>query len=259
MRWNKSDIGKLSYYIRAYNSHINKLSELPEYKSVKLPQPLRYEEIKKHILTRKNFNQQLNYLQKSLKSFYSTPIKVGNVQILRGEYRLLERYRKNLIKYLNTEINKYNTPLEDNQYTWAEMGNTGYLFFENRLKNINLMYENPNNNFNKLRNKIYQQGNPDWLYYKQLVFYNNYKKALTKYSHFKNYYIWENILNKYKKNVDIFYSIMEKEIELIDLTYNSDRNFLESEFDKFLELILERMPNSNEFYRSNGIPTNWNS
>lgn len=113
----------------------------------------------------------------------------------------------------------------------------------NKIENL---YTYTGYKFRDYRAQVLTQGNKDWLLNKQQIFFNNYKSAFEKYSHFSNYKKWQIILDYYKRNPAGFYNATKLDIDLIDLTYNSDETFTEAEFDRFIETFLENSVDAEE-------------
>lgn len=110
MKWSKKDISKLSYYTRNFNNKINALSKNPQYRDVTLPEYVSYHTLKKQIQTRQNFNSMINYLAGINKPKFTNIKKIDNVNLLQGEYNLLNRNRRRLRTYLSSEYDRYFEP-----------------------------------------------------------------------------------------------------------------------------------------------------
>lgn len=126
------------------------------------------------------------------------------------------------------------------------MGNTGYMFYKDRIKKIDNLFSYTGYKFRDYRAQVLAQGSKDWVLRKQQIFMDNYKSAFEKYSHFNNYKKWEVIVDFYKRKPTAFYNSMKQDIDLIDLQYNSDETFTEAEFDRFIETFLENSPDADE-------------
>lgn len=246
MRWRRKDISKLSYYTRNFNTKISSLSKNPAYKDVTLPDYLNYNYVKSLITTRANYNAMITYLQSVNKPTFANIKHIENVKILQGEYRFLEGNRSRLGTYLQSEYDRFFDKAPNSDYTPVQMGNTGYLFYENRLNKINNLYHYTGAKFSEYREQVFRQGNRDWILHRQETFMENYKGVMERYSHFDNYKKWEVIVDFYNKKPAAFYKAMKQDIALIDLQYNSDEVFTEAEFDRFIETFLENAPDADE-------------
>ena len=246
MRWSRKDISKLSYYTRNFNNKISSLSKNPAYKDVILPDYLTYNYVKSLIQTRANYNSMIRYLQSVNKPTFTNIKQTGNISVLQGDFRFLERNRQRLQNYLQSEYDRFFEKAPNSDYTPVQMGNTGFLFYENRLTKINNLYDYTGAKFREYREQVFRQGNRDWILHRQEIFMENYKRVFEKYSHFDNYKKWEVIVDFYNKKPAAFFDAMKQDIDLIDLQYNSDQVFTEAEFDRFIETFLETSPDADE-------------
>ncbi len=231
IRWKQGDYIKLGRAVSEFNKKINKLKA--EENKLYLPEEYNYKNLKENITTRNELNRIINSLKRFQKEGAEDLYKTqAGEEITKWEYQELKmqnriatsRLQKELKDIQKTKVGKpYRTQREIE--IEAQIGNLKK--FENLTKS----------EFKKLKSRIRNAGVTDYNMKKAIVFQNNYLNEMEKYSHFANYNILMKKLNSFKNPINFYEFLKDKNELIVDLTYQSDENFRQEEFNRFVEEI----------------------
>ena len=109
IKWRRKDIAKLSYAIRQFNQKRNEL--LTDENELYFPSEIEYQEAKRNITTRREFNRYLNMI-KRFQEEDATDLYVNKAgeEMTKWTRRELGRLAKTVKQRATNELKKLNTP-----------------------------------------------------------------------------------------------------------------------------------------------------
>lgn len=234
IKWKQTDYLSLGRAISNFNKTKNELAK--EETKLILPETLNYQDVKKNIKTRKEFNRIVNSLRGFGKGdsleVYET---YSGDKITNWEHQELEKEKNRIIKRLNKNLEKYTTPNEQG-FTRVQMGNSEARKIIANIEKFKDYEKQKGYEFKQIRNLIHNVGDIDYEYRKASIYRDNYMNEMKKYAHFDNYEILEKKMQSLK-NPKEFFEYFSKDEITIDLTYQSDQFYTQQAFNSFLERL----------------------
>lgn len=211
IRWRKEDSIELQRAINSFNRNVRKLRR-EENKLDYLPDTVKYSDIRKDIISRKEFNRVISSLRAFSKKGAADIIETSSGQeITRWEYSEIKKARTRAIKSLNVERIKIEQGLHNNL-----MGDKRIREIESTIKNLNELESTKGYDFKRISNRAKALGNLDLELQRAKVYKENYLNALEQMSGYQNYDKLLNELNKIKNPIK-FYEYIQKSNVLSDL------------------------------------------
>lgn len=232
IRWKRGDYIRLGQAVAQFNSKIQKLEN--ELDGLYLPDKVSYKDQKEQITTRRELNRFINSLRRfSREGAEDLYITEAGEELTQWERQEIGIQKRTITRRLNQELKELNLPLETG-YSRVQMGSTRARAIQAQLKNLNKIESFTGYEFQRLKQRIQQQGTADYEMRKAIVFRENYINEMKKYSHFDNY---EQLIAKMEsiKNPLDFYNTIKNNELLVDLTYQSDQYYSQMEFTRFVE------------------------
>lgn len=231
IRWKRGDYITLGKAVSQFNKRIRELQN--EENRLYLPDEIDYKEIKGQIVTRKNLNKVIKNLKKFQEEGQERAITLkGGEKLTIWEYNELKEKQEFAINKLKEEQKGFNK-VERPYMTARE------LEIEGQLSNLVGFEGMTGGKFKKYKSRIKKVGTQDYEMRKAMIYQDNYLNTLEKYKGFSNY---EVLIKKLRtiKNPKKFYNFLKNtnNENIIDLTYVSDQDMLEKEFNKFVQEIL---------------------
>ena len=219
-------------------SNFNKIkTELEkETKNIILPESIDFQNLKKRIITKENYNETLRDIQKFGKGdsleIYET---YSGDKITKWEHEKLEKEKTRILKRLNKELAEYNEP-NSQGFTKAQMGSAKYRDLLDDIEKYKNYEQLKGYNFKKLRNTMGSIGDRDYLYRKSLIYRENVLEELEKLS--KNSKTFKELYNYFKKieNPIKFFNKTRKSDAMIDFFEWYEQPELYAGFDNSDEL-----------------------
>lgn len=224
--WKNVDNLSLGKAVANFNRKIKRI-ETEENKGY-LPETLNFKDVKENITTRRELNRVIqnlrNFNKEGAEELYQND---AGEEMTKWEKDVLQDEILRGIRRLNKElrsVDKTKYPFE----TDVELN------LKQRINNLKNFQNVKGFNFKLLKERAFNIGRMDFEMNRAIIYQNNYMKTLKRYSHFDNYDLLINELEKYKNPIR-FYDLMKTKGELTeDLTYVSDEYYTQEEFNKFV-------------------------
>lgn len=224
--WKNVDNLSLGKAVANFNRKIKRI-ETEENKGY-LPETLDFKDVKENITTRRELNRIIqnlrNFNKEGAEELYQND---AGEEMTKWEKDVLQDEISRGIRRLNKElrsVDKTKYPFE----TDVELN------LKQRINNLKNFQNVKGFNFKLLKERAFNIGRMDYEMNRSIIYQNNYMKTLERYSHFDNYDLLINELEKYKNPIR-FYNLMKTKGELTeDLTYVSDEYYTQEEFNKFV-------------------------
>lgn len=209
IRWKKGDYIKLGQAVSRFNKIINEL-EVDEKDF--LPDSLKYDDVKSHITSRKELNRVLKSLRSAnVENLLATKTFESGEKISDWEFREINKARRRAFKNLEAERQGILQGRES-----IGMG-------DERLSEIHAIEQSfidlkdkTGTGLKRLKQRIMQVGRTDYKLSKDVLFRENFYKALEGISNFQNYDVLKRELDKIK-NPTKFYEYVKQSPVLMDL------------------------------------------
>lgn len=241
IRWKQSDFIKLGRAVAEFNRTIKKLEN--ENSKLYLPEEVSYKDLKSKIVTRQGFNEALNDLKAINKESNQKAVTIETgEEVLKWYYdkvnRNAERRERELVNQLaglNLAENKKQKPFrtDEEKQARAELKNLRSIWKKSRMTAGGINKEITRGERERKANSLLKNSDKDSNPRKEKVFFQNYKKEMTKYKSLQNY----NKLEEYfkKTNAHDFWLKVKDDEMLKDLNYESDNTRGQDSFNRFLE------------------------
>ena len=209
IRWKRGDYIKLGQAVSRFNKIINELDTdernfLPELKN--------YQEIKEHITSRKELNRIIKSLRRvNAENLLNTKILESGEEISKWEYQEINKARRRAFR--NLELEKESI-LKDRPS--IGMGDERLSEIRAIEESFNKLNEKTGSDLKRLISRIFSVGRSDYKLSKDVLFRENFYKALEGISNFQNYDVLKKELDKIK-NPSKFYEYVKKSPVLMDL------------------------------------------
>ena len=209
IRWKRGDYIKLGQAVSRFNKIINELDTdernfLPELKN--------YQEIKEHITSRKELNRIIKSLRRvNAENLLNTKILESGEEISKWEYQEINKARRRAFR--NLELEKESI-LKDRPS--IGMGDERLSEIRAIEESFNKLNEKTGSDLKRLISRIFSVGRSDYKLSKDVLFRENFYKALEGISNFQHYDVLKKELDKIK-NPSKFYEYVKKSPVLMDL------------------------------------------
>lgn len=168
IRWNRSDIGKLSSAVRMFNKTIKKLESAES--DLVLPDVVDYKELKSGITTRQELNRLIGSLRRFTKPAKQKAIKLDSgIEITAWEYTELKAERRRAEKRLTGELFGLEATLGTGNKRINEIRGT--------IASLQKLETATGEDFKRIRERIKVQGTSDFNRKKAKTFQDNFIKA----------------------------------------------------------------------------------
>lgn len=168
IRWNRSDIGKLSSAVRQFNKTIKKLESAES--DLVLPDVVDYKELKSGITTRQELNRMIGSLRRFTNPAKQKAIKLDSgIEITAWEYTELKAERRRAEKRLTGELFGLEATLGTGNKRINEIRGT--------IASLQKLETATGEDFKRIRERIKVQGTSDFNRKKAKTFQDNFIKA----------------------------------------------------------------------------------
>lgn len=231
IRWKQSDYMQLGKAVKQFNRKILEL-ETDENQAF-LPDMQNYKEMKESIKTRQELNRYIKSLNRFKKESSQKIIELESGERLTvWEQREIQKMANRALTQVNKEIAEQEKPTESG-YSLAQMGSLEVNRLKKQAENIKGWQSKTQVSFRRNIESIKNLGRLDYDYRKAEIYMQNYKDVMSKYSTYDNYEIFEKFINRYKNPISFWNRVKNNEV-LKDLTYQSEQNYTQAEFNEFL-------------------------
>lgn len=231
IKWKQSDYMQLGKAVKQFNRKILEL-ETDENQAF-LPDMQNYKEMKESIKTRQELNRYIKSLNRFKKESSQKIIDLESGERLTvWEQREIQKMANRALTQVNKEIAEQEKPTESG-YSLAQMGSLEVNRLKKQAENIKAWQSKTQSSFRRNIESIKNLGRLDYDYRKAEIYLQNYKDVMSKYSSYDNYEIFEKFINKYKNPISFWNRVKNHEV-LKDLTYQSEQNYTQAEFNEFL-------------------------
>lgn len=216
IRWKKQDYLKLQQAVRDFNRKIKILKkyELFDYN---LPEQIKYKEIKKDILTRKQLNQTLSSLNAFQKANALNEVRLQSGEII-TRWQELEILKKKPLAIAKIKADLYEEIAnEENRMSFKGLVNERIDRLQQTLNTLENYDKKTGESLKYAIDRITKIGNLDYKLKKAQTFRDNFMYALKEGARtFKNYKIFIKELEKIKNPVE-FYDYLKNSDTFMDL------------------------------------------
>lgn len=168
IKWNRSDIGKLSSAVRQFNKTIKKLESAES--DLVLPDVVDYKELKSGITTRQELNRMIGSLRRFTNPAKQKAIKLDSgIEITAWEYTELKAERRRAEKRLTGELFGLEATLGTGNKRINEIRGT--------IASLQKLETAIGEDFKRIRERIKVQGTSDFNRKKAKTFQDNFIKA----------------------------------------------------------------------------------
>lgn len=168
IKWNRSDIGKLSSAVRQFNKTIKKLESAES--DLVLPDVVDYKEIKSGITTRQELNRMIGSLRRFTNPSKQKAVKLDSgIEITAWEYTELKAERRRAEKRLTGELFGLEATLGTGNKRINEIRGT--------IASLQKLETATGEDFKRIRERIKVQGTSDFNRKKAKTFQDNFIKA----------------------------------------------------------------------------------
>ena len=168
IKWNRSDIGKLSSAVRQFNKTIKKLESAES--DLVLPDVVDYKELKSGITTRQELNRMIGSLRRFTNPAKQKAIKLDSgIDITAWEYTELKAERRRAEKRLTGELFGLESTLGTGNKRINEIRGT--------IASLQKLETATGEDFKRIRERIKVQGTSDFNRKKAKTFQDNFIKA----------------------------------------------------------------------------------
>lgn len=168
IKWNRSDIGKLSSAVRQFNKTIKKLESAES--ELVLPDVVDYKELKSGITTRQELNRMIGSLRRFTNPAKQKAIKLDSgIEITAWEYTELKAERRRAEKRLTGELFGLEATLGTGNKRINEIRGT--------IASLQKLETATGEDFKRIRERIKVQGTSDFNRKKAKTFQDNFIKA----------------------------------------------------------------------------------
>ena len=209
IRWRRGDYIKLGQAVSRFNKIINELStDERDF----LPVLRNYQEIKKHITSRKELNRIIKSLRRvDTENLLNTKILESGEEISKWEYQELNKARRRAFRNLELEResilkDRPSIGMGDERLSEIHAIEQSFIDLENRT----------GKELERLKKRIFSVGRSDYKLSRDELFRINFYTSLEGISNFQNYGVLKKELDKIK-NPTKFYEFVKKSPVLMDL------------------------------------------
>ena len=211
IRWNRSDYAKLRSAVTQFNKKVNELEKLVD-ESDFLPEEKSYQELKEHIVSRR----ELNRVIKSLKDFNKeTGVKIitpGGQELTKWEMTQLNRAQRRALNNLAKEEGQIVLGRQS-----IGMGDERLQEIEATRKSINKLGSVKGSDFKRIASRIESVGRTDYKLARDKQFRDNFMKAMKELKNYDNYDVFVKELSKIKNPTKFYEYINQNSTIMSDL------------------------------------------
>ena len=209
IRWKRGDYIKLGKAVSRFNKIITEFdTDERDY----LPELKDYRELKDHITSRKELNRVIKSLRRvNAENLLNTKILESGEEISKWEFQEINKARRRAFR--NLELEKESI-LKDRPS--IGMGDERLSEIRAIEESFNKLNEKTGSDLKRLISRIFSVGRSDYKLSKDVLFRENFYKALEGISNFQNYDVLKKNLDKIK-NPSKFYEYVKKSPVLMDL------------------------------------------
>lgn len=209
IRWKRGDYIKLGQAVSRFNKIIN---ELDDDERRYLPDLKDYKEIKDHINSRKELNRVLKALRSAnVENLLETKTFESGEVVSKWEFKELNKARRRA--YRNLQAEKVMILSDRPSIGMGDERLSEIKAIEQSFKNLETK---TGSDLKRLKLRIFSVGRSDYKLSKDVMFRENFYKALEDISNFQNYEVLKKELDKIK-NPTKFYEFVNKSPVLMDL------------------------------------------
>lgn len=209
IRWKRGDYIKLGQAVSRFNKIINEL-DVDERRY--LPDLKDYKEIKEHINSRKELNRVLKALRSAnIENLLETKTFESGEVVSKWEFKELNKARRRA--YRNLQAEKVMILSDRPSIGMGDERLSEIKAIEQSFKNLETK---TGSDLKRLKLRIFSVGRSDYKLSKDVIFRENFYKALEDISNFQNYEVLKKELDKIK-NPTKFYEFVNKSPVLMDL------------------------------------------
>lgn len=209
IRWKRGDYIKLGQAVSRFNKIIN---ELDDDERRYLPDLKDYKEIKEHINSRKELNRILKALRSAnVENLLETKTFESGEVVSKWEFKELNKARRRA--YRNLQAEKVMILSDRPSIGMGDERLSEIKAIEQSFKNLETK---TGSDLKRLKLRIFSVGRSDYKLSKDVMFRENFYKALEDISNFQNYEVLKKELDKIK-NPTKFYEFVNKSPVLMDL------------------------------------------
>lgn len=209
IRWKRGDYIKLGQAVSRFNKIIN---ELDDDERRYLPDLKDYKEIKEHINSRKELNRVLKALRSAnIENLLETKTFESGEVVSKWEFKELNKARRRA--YRNLQAEKVMILSDRPSIGMGDERLSEIKAIEQSFKNLETK---TGSDLKRLKLRIFSVGRSDYKLSKDVMFRENFYKALEDISNFQNYEVLKKELDKIK-NPTKFYEFVNKSPVLMDL------------------------------------------
>lgn len=219
IRWRRSDYAKLGKAVANFNRQVIKAENKNVTEIDYLPELKKYKNVKDAITTRREFNRVINALSRINKTDALDLVFMKSGQATTNwEFHEMKRQARLMTRNLEKEMLEYSSQK-------GVMGNARFVELKMQLLDISNFELFKGDKYKKIRKEVQKKGTSDWETKMQIVFKENFLKALEDYSN-EPYY--KELVKKLRKmDSKTFYEFV-KDNNMIDFLsadwYKLDRN-----------------------------------
>lgn len=221
MKWSRGDYIKLGIYVNKYNNKINELGNLSY-----LPKRLEYQNLKSRILSRQEYNRNLEELKGFLQEGAEEKIQLKSGELItKWEKEKLNREIKIAKSRLTKEMKELEKPYKS-AYSKAQMGYEEYRNILTQLRDIGDLENRRGDSFARLKDRISRIGILDYKMLKATVYRENFMESLKIYENMRGYDILNKKLSSIKNSIKFFEYIEKSDVfsDLFVYYQDNDKN-----------------------------------
>lgn len=239
IRWTHGDYVRLGRAVAEFNREIAKNTTVQNQQY--LPEKVIYKELKNRIQTREGLNAYIQGLKRIKLPGGFNLEKLENGEIITTyEKKELDRGISQATASIQKQIADMEEKKKQNlglQQLTGALKSQKQKELEARIRDYQKLYKLEGKDFRR-RAKELGINQTELQYRRAYVFRKNYMQVMReKYSSMENFWIFEKWANRHKNPVNFYESLPEGQYYPDDLTYQSDSNFSEDDFNAFLEVL----------------------
>lgn len=237
IRWDKKNLATLKIAVNTFNKKLNELKKNEDFDY--LPENYSVQELKQEITTQNELKRVVNALRK-----FKTEGQADLFVNEQGQKMTVweKNQIENAVKRANVRINKrldtlYNKKIDGGKYSRAQMGSEEVRTLEKRQKALSKFDEKKGYDFKQFKKYAFFQGSTDYEMKKAIVYEDNYRNVLRRYSSFFGYDFLQEQINKIKSPLEFYEKMKDGDEFSVDLTYQSTQTYTVEKFVEYLKTV----------------------
>lgn len=232
IKWDRKNEITLKIAVNSFNKKIAELEKLEE-KAI-LPEKITIEKAKETIKTERGLKEFVKSTRSFTKNKEMQSIKELETgeKITNFEYKQLVKEQQRAIRQKEKKLEELNKPSVFG-FSRVQMGSIEARQLEAEIKKLKKLFTKSGGDFRKEIERVHKVGNLDFTHKMSLIYQKNYKNEMKKYSHLENYDKLKSKLDSFTSPESFYDFVKDKEL-LRDLTYQSDENLTQEEFNNWL-------------------------